>query len=166
MRFKKYKKIKISLTNLNLNNKEITKNNFGKMAETKKTFFNKFKSFYGLKPEISNLRADCSKVHLTHKQERTDEPSAAVKLSMKISILHHHLSTLYTKSIDPEAIRMFFRTLNNIRSTLKSFIKRQAQAPNFLQRKLAKKDILELNSRAISKMRELHYQEPHLKYIT
>ena len=61
MRFKKYKKIKISLTNLNLNNKEITKNNFGKMAETKKTFFNKFKSFYGLKPEISNLRADCSK---------------------------------------------------------------------------------------------------------
>jgi hypothetical protein len=107
------------------------------MAETKKTFFNKFKSFYGLKPEISNLRADCSKVHLTHRQERTVEPSAAVKLSMKISILHHHLSTLYTKSIDPEAIRMFFRTLNNIRSTLKSFIKRQAQAPNFLQRKLA-----------------------------
>ena len=44
---------------MNKKNKELKK--FGKMAETKKTFFNKFKSFYGLKPEISNLRADCSK---------------------------------------------------------------------------------------------------------
>ena len=51
----------------------------------------------------------------------------AFKLSIKISSLHAHLATLFYPEIDSNSLRLFLKTINNIRSSLKTFMKKSPQ---------------------------------------
>ena len=51
----------------------------------------------------------------------------ARKLSSKISSLHIHIASLFYPDLDPNSIRLFLRTINNIRSCLKSFYKKHTE---------------------------------------
>jgi hypothetical protein len=89
------------------------------MASAEKIFFPK--SFN------TNVRVPNSMV-LFHPQplSSTKTPRIAINLSHKISMLHYHLDTIYSSILEPNSVRLFFRTLNNIRCSLKSFLKRQS----------------------------------------
>ena len=70
--------------------------------------------------------------------------STARAISVKINYLHHHISALYYPNWAPESMRLFLRTLNNIRSKLKGFLKKRGLFQGKMEKTTAeKKDSLQ-----------------------